>query len=68
MDNIDITKEFENLVCALSPENLAHDGERSQAQINKAQKQIMARWHDLERELGRTVTEDEVWDWIINEK
>lgn len=50
---------FDDLVCRLSPENLACDGEISASQINKRHAQIMREWKVLEKKLGRAVSQDE---------
>jgi hypothetical protein len=44
--------QFESLENRLSPENLACDGEISQAQVRKRYKQCMKEWHDLEAQWG----------------
>jgi len=56
-----IWDKFAGLLNELSPENISCDGERSAAQVRKARQDIMKRWGELERELGRTVTEDEAY-------
>jgi hypothetical protein len=53
---------FLTLSCALSPENLTCDGECSRAEVKARHAKIMARWRDAERQFGRTVSEEEVWD------
>jgi hypothetical protein len=57
---------FLNLVFALSPESLTCDGECSRAEVKVRHAKIMARWRDAERQLGRAVTEDEVWSAEVN--
>lgn len=52
---------FMDLVCRLSPENLACDGEIPQSQVRTRHAQIMREWVALERRAGRKITEDEVW-------
>jgi hypothetical protein len=52
---------FLNLASALSPENLHCDGEITQAQAARKYKALKKQWSALEKEVGRTVTEDELW-------
>ncbi len=63
-----IWDKFAGLLNDLSPENISHDGERSAAQVKKARQDIMKRWGELERELGRTVTENEVYSKMVWEE
>ena len=62
-----MTKEqknkFSRLACSLSPENLTCDGELSNAQVRIRHRQLMKEWGALEREVGRTVTEEETWNF-----
>lgn len=60
-------KRFENLVGELIPENLHADGEISPAQAMRKYRRLKAEWQQLETRVGRKVTEDEVWGWIIKE-
>lgn len=55
--------EFLNLSSDLSPENLSCDGELSPSRTRAKYQSLMAGWRKLERKAGRTVVEDEVWDW-----
>jgi hypothetical protein len=57
--------KFSSLACQLSPENLTCDGELRGAQVRARHKQLMKEWNALEREVGRTVTEEETWDFEI---
>jgi len=57
-----IHQQFMNLVCALSPENLHCDGEISVAAANRKYRSLMRAWRALEAQLGRKVSEDEVWN------
>jgi len=50
----------------LSPENLMCDGERSAAAARRVAKALKARWAALEREAGRKVSEDEVWNAFVS--
>ena len=54
-------REFESLANQLSPENLHCDGEISRAEAGRRYKRIMKRWRELEKAVGRKVSEDEVW-------
>lgn len=57
-------QEFQSLACRLSPENLHCDGEVSRAEAKRRHAQIMREWRDLESQVGRKVSEDEVWTWV----
>jgi hypothetical protein len=61
--NEEIKEKFLNLACQLSPENLTCDGELSRSQVKERYKSIMVEWHKLEDELGREVTEDELYGY-----
>jgi hypothetical protein len=61
----EIKAKFGDLACALSPENLHCDGEISAAQARTKERAIRKEWTALERQVGRRVTENEVWGWII---
>lgn len=52
---------FIALAARLSPENLHADGEISASQAAAKRKRIMEDWRKLEAELGRSVSEEEVW-------
>lgn len=56
-----LVKQLLQISAALSPENLAADGERSPAEVRDRRQRLEREWRDLEREAGRSVTEDEVW-------
>ena len=56
----EIMEYFEGLQCDLSPENLTCDGELSQAQVQKKQRDINEAWKWLEYRLGRKVTDSEI--------
>lgn len=61
MDKKEIIKRFESLLGQLSPENISCDGELNSQQI-KFRKQVIAKeWKYLEGQLGREVSEDDVW-------
>lgn len=52
---------FLRLASALSPENLHCDGEISRAQAARKERMLMKSWRALENEVGRKVSETEVW-------
>ena len=54
-------EQFLNMSSQLSPENLHCDGEISNAEAGRKYRAIMSKWHKLEKEVGRKVTEDEIW-------
>lgn len=56
-----VREKFAYLANHLSPENLSHDGELSGREIRAWRAHFMARWRVLERDLGRRVTETEIW-------
>jgi|TARA_B110000914_G_C15307828_1_gene374182 hypothetical protein len=47
----------------LSPENLSADGELPQLAVKKRKRFLLSEWRKLEREVGRVITEDEVWEF-----
>ena len=60
-------EKFLTLATALSPENLSCDGELPQAEIRRKVKKLSREWMAAEREMGRKVTEDEIWDRVMKE-
>jgi hypothetical protein len=54
-------QKFLDLACQLSPENLYCDGEISPSEANRKFTRLMREWRTLEREVGRSVDEWEVW-------
>ena len=64
----EILNDFTGLVCRLSPENLCCDGEISRAEVNRRLRQIQKEWKALEKELGRVVSEDQVWDFMLKKE
>jgi hypothetical protein len=54
---------FSRLCNELSPENLHCDGEISRTAAMKKYRNLMAEWKEIEKSLGRKVTEDEVYNW-----
>lgn len=61
----EIKEKFKHLVYSLEPEALYCDGEISPAQGRAKERKLRKEWTDLERQVGRAVTEDEVWGWLI---
>lgn len=64
----EILNDFAGLACRLSPENLCCDGEISRAEVNRRLRQIQKGWKALEKELGRVVSEDQVWDFMLKKE
>ena len=64
----EILNDFAGLACRLSPENLCCDGEISRAEVNRRFRQIQKEWKALEKELGREVSEDQVWDFMLKKE
>lgn len=52
--------KFLHLGAQLSPENLHEDGEASQSWVQSKLKRINREWKNLEHEIGRTVSHEEV--------
>ena len=49
----------------LSPENLSCDGELSRTAINQKLRAIRGEWKEIEKKIGRNITEDEVEErWL----
>jgi len=53
------------LANALSPENLTSDGEATMTQVSQRRKTLMGQWQQLEKTVGRKVTEDEVYQQFL---
>ena len=53
--------QFLDLSNRLSPENLTCDGELPQSEVRRKYNKLTKEWKKLEKQVGRTVTEDEVW-------
>jgi hypothetical protein len=60
--NHPLFNRFISLACGLSPENLSCDGECSSTEIDFRYRRLIKAWRAAEAEMGRSVTEDEVWD------
>lgn len=61
----DLHEDFVTVAANLSPENLSCDGEASATYIRRRRRELQMMWAELEKKLGRTVTEDEVWNYQI---
>ena len=53
--------QFDDLSNRLSPENLTCDGELSTSEWKRKEKRLLKDWKRLERRVGRTVTDEEVF-------
>lgn len=62
-DNRSIKEKFLDLACDLSPENLTCDGELPRSKVLQRLERLRREWAGLEKEIGRKVSEDEVWGW-----
>lgn len=58
---------FRELASALSPENLSCDGERPASEARRVEAKLRKEWRQLERQVGRTVTENEIWQTVYEE-
>ena len=56
-------QRFVTLAFQLSPENLSCDGELPRAEVRRRHKKLTAEWKKLEKEVGRTVSETEAWEF-----
>ena len=65
---VKILYQFSVLACKLSPENLHCDGEISSREADRKYKKLIKEWNALEKQVGRTVTENEIWDWEIKKE
>ena len=63
-----IMKDLLDVECGLSPENLACDGEASQSYIRTRYAALMRQKRRLIAELGRTVTEEEIWAYATKDE
>lgn len=59
----EVKDKFLNLACQMSPENISWDGERPRSEVAKAMKKLKAEWAALEKQVGRPVTDREVWGY-----
>lgn len=58
-----VMEKFLDLAYRLSPENLTWDGERDDADMRHEEKLLKSKWRSLEKSIGRTMTEGEVYAW-----
>lgn len=56
-------REFFEMAMDLSPENLYCDGECSKAEANRKYRNIMRRWRELEKKVGKRVSEYEAFQF-----
>jgi hypothetical protein len=63
MLTIEMKREFSRLAGELSPENLHCDGELPLHLVRQKKRKLDAEWVKLEQQVGRKVTEDEVFNW-----
>ena len=56
------------LASDLSPENLTCDGELKGWEVRRKLGRLRKQWREAEEELGRKVTEEEVWDAYMHER
>jgi hypothetical protein len=63
----ELYSEFQNLACRLSPENLTCDGECSQAESNRKYRTLTNRWKELEKQVGRKVSENELYSDLYSD-
>ncbi|MEN6379726.1 MAG: hypothetical protein ABFD15_09130 [Methanofastidiosum sp.] len=66
--NKETLQKFLNLACQLSPENLCCDGELSREETNRRYRELMRQWKALEKEVGKKVTENEVFSEALKAK
>jgi len=64
--NIEIKEKFISLVGRLSPENLTCDGEIYGRAVQVRLSQIKLEWRNLEKQIGRKVSETEAEKWMID--
>lgn len=61
----DVLQQFLELAGELSPENLSCDGELSRSRVKQKFTQLKREWARLEKQIGMSVKEDLVWDYLI---
>ena len=59
----ELKDKFLSLANQLSPENLCCDGELPAHLVRKRAKKLHAEWAALEKQAGRTVTEEELYQY-----
>ena len=61
----ELMDSLDHLCAELSPENLSCDGELSRTAITQRLRAIKGEWREIEKKLGRKVSEEEVEDrWL----
>jgi hypothetical protein len=60
-------KKFADLANSLTPENLARDGEATQEETETEYYKLKKEWETLEKQVGRKVSEDEIWQRYYDE-
>lgn len=60
--DVEMQQKFLQLSCDLSPENLSCDGELPHSQVVKKLARLRREWSALERQVGRKVSEEEVFN------
>jgi hypothetical protein len=61
--HITLKERFLSLSSQLSPENLCCDGELRGAALKRKEADLRRQWHELEKEAGQSVSEEETWAW-----
>lgn len=63
-------EKFFALCVAAEPENITHDGELpyNSPEVKAKRKELGRKWVELQHEVGRKVTSDEIWDWELNKR
>jgi hypothetical protein len=58
-----IKRQFVDMSCSLSPENLTKDGQIPRSQWQKKLNNLQHDWRELEEQIGIKVTEEMSWKW-----
>lgn len=64
----DLLQKIFNVYTELSPENLCCDGELPPSQVKRRYADCYRRLNGLFKTLGRSVSEDEIYNWKLNKK
>lgn len=59
----EIKRQFIDMSCSLSPENLTNDGEIPRSVWQKKLNKLQHDWRELEEEIGMKVTEEMAYNW-----
>ena len=59
----ELIDKFSSIANQLNPENLSCDGEMPMHLVRKRAKKLHAEWAALEKQAGRTVTEEDVYSY-----